>query len=133
MLAQDRIRPLQGVAITVVDGETDETAGAGSLRQPPVHFVETDQVDAGAPQVADHVLRESRRHLEQPVRLKPVEPRRTLVMERKNGPAAGDEWTQKMVGGAEIERLEAAEMMVFLRPLKALIPFAILGNIPTLY
>ena len=76
--------------------------------QPAVHLVETDQIEAGAPQIADHVLEEARRHLEQPVGLEPVEPGRPHVVQRQDRADSGDEWPQKMVRGAEIERLEAA-------------------------
>ena len=51
---------LQIVAIAVVEGEADEAAAEVALGQPPVHLVERDDVDVGAPQPAQHVVEELR-------------------------------------------------------------------------
>ena len=50
-LFEDRIGPLQSVAIAVVEGEADEAAGKIALGQAAVHLVEADQIDAGAAQI----------------------------------------------------------------------------------
>src|SRR5712692_5366910 len=108
MPLQDRIGPLQGVAVAVVDSEADETPSEIPFRQAAMHLVEADKVEARTPQVPDHVLQEARRHLEQPVGLEPVEPGRPHVVEGEDGADSGDEWPQNEVGAAEIERFEAA-------------------------
>ncbi len=69
---QDRHRVLQIVAIAVVEGEADEAAAEIALDQPPVHLVERDEIDAASAAAAEHVFEETRRHLEQPVRLERV-------------------------------------------------------------
>ena len=72
MLLEDRIGPLQRVAIAVVDGQADEAPAEVAFGQAAVHLVEADEVEARAAQVADHVVEKARRHFEQPVRLEPV-------------------------------------------------------------
>ncbi len=76
-------------------------------REAAVHLVETDEVEAGALQPADDVLEKARRHFQQPVRLEPVEPGRTHMMQGKDHAHPGHERPHEVVRGAEIERLEA--------------------------
>ena len=83
---------MQRVAIAVVDGHADETPRDLPFGQAAVHFVEADEVEVRAVQVAHHVLEKARRHFQQSVRLKPVGPRRTHVMKREDRADAGHEW-----------------------------------------
>ena len=82
MLPQDRIGPLQRVAITVVDRDCDEAARKIALDQPAMHLVEADEIDIAAAQVAQHVVEKLRRDLKQPVRLKQLGSWRPHMMQR---------------------------------------------------
>ena len=86
---------MQRVAIAVVDGNADEPAAEVALHQAPMHLVEADEIEPRAPQIAQHVLEEIRRHLEQPVGLEPVGPRRPHVVQREDRPYAADERTHE--------------------------------------
>src|SRR5437899_817238 len=108
MPLEDRIRPLQGVAVTIVDGHADETPAGIAFDETPVHLVQADEIDAAAPQPTHHVVEKARRDLQQTVGLKSVEAGRPHVMQGQDYPDTADERPHEVMRGAEIERFEAA-------------------------
>ena len=104
--AQDRQRVLQIVAIAVVEGEADEAAAEIALGHSPVHLVERDDVDVGAPQSRQHVVEELRRDFQQPVRLERVRARRPHVMQRQDRADAAEQRLQHAMCAGEVQRLQ---------------------------
>ena len=105
---EDGICPLQHVAVTVIEGQADETPRKIALDQPTVHLVEADQIEARAAQISHHSCEKARRDLEEPVRLETVEARRPHMVQRQNRTNTGDERLQRQMRAAEIKRLQSA-------------------------
>src|SRR5262249_15598611 len=117
---QNRIGPFKSIAVAVVDGDADEAPREVAFGEPPVHLVEADQVEVGAPDEADHVIEEARRDLEQAVGLEAVGAWRPYVVQRQYDTDSTHERPQKMVRGTEIQCLEAAANDGFLEPAQRL-------------
>lgn len=79
-----------------------------------MHFVEADKIEPRAAQPTQNVVQEARTYFEEPVGLKTIEPGGTHVMERQNYAEPRNEGAHEVMGGAEIERLEAAANQGFM-------------------
>src|SRR5262249_22115095 len=101
MAPQDRVGPLQGIAIAVVDGDADKTASKVALDQAAMHLVKADEIELAAAQLGQHLVEEIWRDLEQPVWLKLLGPRRPHMMQRQDRANAGHEWPHQLIGAAE--------------------------------
>ena len=95
-----------------------------------MHFVERDEIDPRTAQPVHDVVEEARPYFEQPVGLKAVRPGRSHLMQRQDDPDPADERAHHMVGGAEIERLEAAANDGFMQRAQWHIPDLPSGNVP---
>ena len=80
-----------------------------------MHFVEADKIKPRAAQPSQDVVQEARAYFEEPIGLKAIEPGGTNVMERQNYAEPRNERAHEVVGGAEIERLEAAANRGFMK------------------
>ena len=105
---EDRIGESQRVAVAVVEREADEAPGEIAFRQAAVHFVEADEVEAGAAQQRDDAGQKPRRDLEQPIGLEAAGPRRADVVQGQNDADAADQWLQRRVGAGKIQRFKPA-------------------------
>ena len=105
---EDRIGESQRVAVAVVERETDEAPGEIAFRHAAVHFVEADEVEAGAAQQLDDAGEKPRRDLEQPIGLEAAGPRRADVVQGQNDADAADERLQRRVGAGKIQRFKRA-------------------------
>jgi len=84
------------------------------LAETAVHLVEVDKIDPAAAQPAYDVIQKAWPDLEKPVGLKAIQPRRTHVVNGQDHAHPANERAQQVMGGAEIERLEAAAKNRFL-------------------
>ena len=73
-----------------------------------MHFVEADEVEAGAAQQLDNAGEKPRRDLEQPIGLEAAGPRRADVVQGQNDADAADEGLQRRVGAGKIQRFKPA-------------------------
>jgi hypothetical protein len=72
--------------------------------QPPVHFVERDEVDVARAKVRQHRAQEVRCDFQVPVGLEFGVRARADVMQHENGAGAGEDRPQQVMGPAEVQR-----------------------------
>jgi len=88
---------LERVAIAIIDRNADKATlnispGKISLGKSSMHLIETDDFETGASEKHQDTFEKRGRYLKKPVRLKPLGPPRSNMMQRQDGANAGVEW-----------------------------------------
>src|SRR5258708_8208405 len=102
---EDRIAPLQRVAVAVIDGHADEPPLEIRLDQAAMHLVKADEVELPASQLPDNVFEKARRYLQDLVGLEPVRARRAPVLHRDHRPPSPPQMPPHCLAPPPDERL----------------------------
>ena len=103
---QHRQRVIPVVAVAVVERQAGEAPRKITLHQPPMHLVQSDDIDVLAAQVGKRGAQEVRRDFKMMVGLELGVAPRANVVQHENGADATENRPQHMVSAGQIKRFQ---------------------------